>query len=56
MKDLYYISENICFLNYGFQRGLSLDLSHNGSRCKMSPQVNTLIHHSARHSETDKNG
>lgn len=55
-KNLYYISENICFLNYVFQRALSLNLSDNGSHWKMSAQVITLIHHSALHSETDKNG
>lgn len=55
MKNLYYIFENICFLNYVFQRPLSLNLSDNGSHCKMSTQVITLIHHFALHSETDEN-
>lgn len=55
IKDLYYIFENICFLNDVFQRALSLNLADNGSHCKMSPQVITLIYHSAFPSETDKN-
>lgn len=56
IADLYYISENICFLNYVLERPFSLNLSDNGSHCKMSPPLTTLMHHSALHGETDKNG
>lgn len=56
IADLYYISENICFLNYVLERPFSLNLSDNGSHCTMSPPLTTFMHHSALHSETDKNG
>lgn len=56
IADLYYISENICFLNYVLERPFSLTLSDNGSHCTMSPPLTTVIHHSALHGEADQNG
>ena len=55
ITNLYYISENICFLNYVLERPFPLNLSDNGSHCRMSPPLTTFIHHPALHSETDKN-
>lgn len=56
IADLYYISENICFLNYVSERPFSLTLSNNGSHCTMSPPLSTLMYHSALHREVDQNG
>jgi hypothetical protein len=55
ITDLYYISENICFLNYVLERPFPLNLSDNESHCTMSPSLTTLMHHPALHSETEKN-